>query len=160
MPRLREPFLLQEDHLLTFALEGLFPATHRFILNRALGTLLHLAQEPGNPHPTYVGEQQFTERELSLVLPLLANYPAYAPMEELYASFFGGYRFLTEQAIARARTRLGEVLEDGAWDHELRPIRNVMSRVRYKLRPLGLSTVSLIETGYLLIGHPGSRSHE
>ncbi len=151
MPRLRTAFpSTQEESFQEFALEELFPPTHRFALNGRLGTLLHLSQEPDTPYPVLVGEQQFMERELDLVLPLLTHYPTYAPIEVLYASFNGGFRHLHEQAITNARARLYEVLEEGTWDQELPPMRNVMSRVRFKLRQLGLNTVSMLETGYRL----------
>lgn len=145
-----------DEQIQEFALEGLFPPNHLFVLNGTLGTLLHLSVEPDTPHPLLIGEQQFTERELDIVLPLLTNYPAYAPMKVLYASFYGGFGHLNERAITRARERLHEVLEERAWDQEIRPIRNVMSRVRFKLRQVGLDTVSMLETGYMLIGNTRS----
>ena len=90
MPRLRA-VLTPDEHLQVFVLESLFPPPHAFVLNNALHTLLHLSMQPGTPHPVLLSEQQFTEQELNLVLPLLTNYPEYAPMEELYASYCYGY---------------------------------------------------------------------
>jgi hypothetical protein len=40
----------------------------------------------------------------------------------------------------------------------MRPIRNVMARLRLKVRELGLETVNMLETGYMLIKNPKWRS--
>ena len=157
MPRLRA-ILTPDEHLQVFVLESLFPPPHAFVLNNALHTLLHLSMQPGTPHPVLLSEQQFTEQELNLVLPLLTNYPEYAPMEELYASYCYGFDGLSEQRIDQARDHLHEALEEGVWDQELRALRNVLSRARFKLRHLGLDAVSLLETGYLLIGNTRRRA--
>jgi hypothetical protein len=37
--------------------------------------------------------------------------------------------------------------EEKLWDAELRPIRNVMARLRLKLREVGLETINMLETG-------------
>ena len=58
----------------------------------------------------------------------------------------------------QAREHVHEALEEGVWDQELRPLRNVMSRARFKLRHLGLDAVSLVETGYLLMENPRSKA--
>jgi len=150
--------LTPDEHLQVFVLESLFPPPHAFVLNNALSTLLHLSIQPGIPHPVLLSEQQFTEQELNLVLPLLTNYPEYAPMEELYASYCYGFDGLSEQRIDQARDHLHEALEEGVWDQELRALRNVLSRARFKLRHLGLDAVSLLETGYLLIGNTRRRA--
>lgn len=159
MPRVRA-VLTPDEHLQVFVLEGLFPLPHAFVLNSTLGTLLHLSMQPDMPHPVLLAEQQFTEQELSLVVPLLTNYPEFAPMEELYASFCYGYDGLSERRIDQAREHVHEALEEGVWDQELRPLRNVLSRARFKLRHLGLDAVSLLETGYLLMANTRRKPHE
>lgn len=157
MPRLRA-VLTPDEHLQVFVLESLFPAPHTFVLNSALNTLLHLTMQPGTPHPILLSEQQFTDQEMSLLLPLLTNFPEYTPMEELYASYGYGFDGLTERRVEQARQHLNEMADEHVWDHELRALRNVMSRLRAKLRHLGLDTVSLLETGYLLIGNTRRRA--
>ena len=37
--------------------------------------------------------------------------------------------------------------EEKLWDAELRPIRNVMARLRLKVREVGLETINMLETG-------------
>jgi hypothetical protein len=159
MPRVRA-VLTPDEHLRVFVLEGLFPLPHAFVTSSTLGTLLHLSMQPDMPHPVLLAEQQFTEQELSLVVPLLTNYPEFAPLEELYASFCYGYDGLSEQRIDQAREHVHEALEEGIWDQELRPLRNVLSRARIKLRHLGLDAVNLLETGYLLMTNTRRKAHE
>jgi hypothetical protein len=50
---------LPEEHeaIQYYRLEGLFPATHVFALNIALGTLIHLSQHEQEGHPLVLGEQ-------------------------------------------------------------------------------------------------------
>jgi hypothetical protein len=131
-----------------FVLAGLLPAGHILALHRFLGTLSHLTlvQE----QPRMPGEQLFSTTEVSLLLPLLEQYPAYCPYEVLWASFHGS---TSEKAIVRARTRLQQAREEGYWDEEMRPLRNMLSRARLKLQEMGLDIVSLFETGYLLTRH-------
>ncbi len=87
MPRLRA-VLTPDEHLQVFVLESLFPTPHTFVLNHTLNTLLHVTMQPGVPHPVLLAEEQFAQQEMSLLLPLLTNFPEYAPMEELYTSFY------------------------------------------------------------------------
>jgi hypothetical protein len=61
-------------------LEGLFPPSHVFALNVAVGTLLHITQHEQGVQPLVLGEQQVTERERDLLLPLLDNYPHFTPI--------------------------------------------------------------------------------
>jgi hypothetical protein len=94
-------------------------------------------------------EQQFTTSERCVLLPLLEAYPYYCPYEVLLASLTSGR--LTETTIARCRGRLQEAQEAGVWDHEMRPVRNVLSRTRFKTRAFGLEIASIVETGYMLM---------
>jgi hypothetical protein len=59
----------------------------------------------------------------------------------MFANFYNG--LVHEQKIARARERLQEAMDYGTWDHEMRHIRNVLSRTRLKLKAS--------ETAYLLV---------
>jgi hypothetical protein len=137
-----------DDIIAHFPLAGLLPPGHILALHRFLGTLSHLTlvQE----QPRMLGEQLFSTTEVSLLLPLLEQYPDYCPYEVLWASFHGS---TSEKAIARARTRLQRAREEGDRDEEMRPLRNMLSRARLKLQEMGLDIVSLFETGYLLTRH-------
>ncbi len=146
------------EEIIHFPLKGLLGADQSLALNSALGTISLLAN--GDERPVLVMEQQLTTSEMGAFLPLLEEYPYYAPYETLLASFLTGKA--SELAIARCRRQLQEAKqydeeneEKGqtgatAWDQEMRPLRNVLSRVRPKIRRLGLDVTSILETGYLL----------
>jgi len=147
-----------QESIQYYVLEGLFPPTHSFVLNLDLGTFLHLYWEEHLPYPLVLGEQQLTERERDLLRPLLSHYPQFAPYEIIHASFHEGYDRLSAHVIAQAQTKLDLLREEKLWDADMRPIRNVMARLRLKVRELGLDTVNMLETGYLLIKNPKWRS--
>lgn len=157
---------LQEQHtppeeqgsIQYYVLAGLFPPTHVFALNLALGTLLHLYWEEQLPHPLVLGEQQCTEHERDLLRPLLVSYPQWVPYEILHVSYFQGFDRLSKPLIAQAQARLETLREEKLWNAEMKTMRNVMARLRLKLREVGLDTVNMLETGYLLIKNPKWRS--
>ncbi len=76
----------------------------------------------------------------------------------IHASFHEGYDRLSEHLITQAQARLDLLREEKLWDAEMRPIRNVMARLRLKVRELGLETINMHETGYILIKNPKWRS--
>jgi hypothetical protein len=93
-----------------------------------------------------------------LLRPLLAHYPQWVPYEIIHASFYQGYDRLCEQRITQAQARLDPLREEKLWDAELRPIRNVMTLLRLKLREVGMETINVLETGSMLIKNPKWRS--
>jgi hypothetical protein len=136
--------------MLYFSLEGTLPAGHTLVLNTALGTLSYLSR--GIDRPRLEIQQQFTSSELSLLRPLLELFPHYCPYEVLFASFYNG--MITGETVEQCRQLLYKALEEGVWDQQLRPIRNVLSRTRIKLRPFGIDISSILETGYVLMVTP------
>jgi hypothetical protein len=66
----------------------------------------------------------------------------------MFANFYNCS--VSENTVARARQRLQEALDYGTWDHEMRPVRNVLSRARLKLKSFGIDVLSILETGYML----------
>ena len=144
------------EEILYFSLEGTLPAGHTVVLNTRLGTLSYLSR--GIDRPRLEIQQQFTSRELSLLCPLLKLYPHYCPYEVMFASFYNGT--ITDAIVEQYRQRLYEALEEGTWDQQLRPLRNVLSRTRIKLRPFGIDISSILETGYILMITPRSESRE
>lgn len=129
-----------------FSLQDTFPVGHTLALNLTLGTLSYLSSV--GEKPQLLAQQQFTASEMSILLPLLDSYPYYCPYEVLYASFYNGD--VTDLIVARCRQRLQMALEIGTWDQEMRPVRNVLSRTRLKLRAFGLNVSSILETGCIL----------
>lgn len=139
---------LESGQILYFTLQDALPDSDTFALNTRLGTLSYLSIDE-HEQPRLLAQQQFSQSELSLLRPLLEHYPQYCPHEVMFANFYNGT--VTEQTIARARTRLQEAAEYGTWDHEMRPVRNVLSRTRLKLKDFGLDILSILETGYMLL---------
>ena len=144
------------DVMLYFSLEGTLPAEHILVLNRQFGTLSYLSR--GVDRPRLVVQQQFTNSELSLLLPLLELFPHYCPYEVMFANFYNGT--ITDETVEYCRQLLYKALEEGVWDQQLRPIRNVLSRTRFKLRPFGIDISSILETGYILLVTPRPKSEE
>jgi hypothetical protein len=138
-----------EEEILHYSLDELLPENQALALNVLLGTLSLISIEPPQPFPRMVAEQQFTDSELSLLLPLLHAHPHYCPYEVLLASF--NHRIVSEVTVERCRKRLHEAQLEGIWDQEMRPVRNVLSRTRMKMRSFNIEIASILETGYVLM---------
>lgn len=137
------------DHspILHFSLQHLLPEGNTLALNMPLGTLSCLIYTGGQPR--LLLQQQFTRSELSLLLPLLQSFPYYCPYEVLFSSFYNSQ--ISETLIVRSRNHLQRALETGTWEQEMRPVRNVLSRTRLKLRTFGINISSILETGCILM---------
>jgi hypothetical protein len=138
-----------DDDILHFSLDDLLPEGHTLALNLSLGTLSLIANSRDNSYPYLLAEQQFTTSELCVLVPLLKYYPHYCPYEVLLASFYNGNT--NETTIERSRNRLYEAQLEGIWDQEMRPVRNVLSRARLKMRAFRIEISSILETGYVLM---------
>ena len=138
-----------DDEILHFSLDDLLPEGHMLALNLPLGTLSLIANSRDNSYPYLLAEQQFTTSELCVLIPLLRSYPYYCPYEVLLASFNNGN--VNESTIDRSRKRLYEAQLAGIWDQEMRPVRNVLSRARLKMRAFRIEISSILETGYILM---------
>ena len=134
------------DTILHFSLQDALPEGHMFALNTALGTFSYLFVSDGIPR--LKGQQQFTRGEMSMFLPLLESYPYYCPYEMLFASFYNNDTH--EELVEKCRNRLQKAFDDGVWDQEMRPVRTLLSRTRFKARALGIDILSILETGYIL----------
>ncbi len=143
-----EPTLPDDPEMRYLPLAGLLPEAHRLAIQRDLGLVARLyADAEGVPRLQHV--QWFTPIEMALVLALLEQYPHYCPYEVLLAHFSSTR--VSERVIERMREQAYEARESGEWDALMRPMRNVLSRVRLKLRPFGIAIVSLVEVGYALV---------
>ena len=157
MPKLASvplPTVSSEDEIEHFTLADLFPTGHVFALHHGLRTLTHLRVEPDTPLPKMLAQAQFTERELDLIQPLCQHYPQFVPYEVMWACFDRGFANLNERTLAKARQHLEDARAgEGLWDAEMRPVRNVLTRSRPRLREVGLEVVSMLATGYMLTKH-------
>lgn len=143
-----------DEAVLHISLEGILPPGHVLAVYPDLGVLAHLSCEREEPH--LLSAQRFSATEMCLIVPLLRQHPAYCPYEVLLAHFISAR--VTEETIARAREQLYEAQEAGIWDSLMRPIRNVLSRARFRLGDLGIGVVSMLEVGYILKPVPRRRA--
>ena len=141
-----------DEAIMHFEMANLLPDGHTLALNTRLGTLALLTNDPATTHPTLLTEQQFSSSEMSILVPLLQSHPHYCPYEVMLASFNCGNT--TDASVERYRLRLQEAQFAGVWDYEMRPVRNILSRARFKLRDFGIEISSILETGYILISLP------
>jgi hypothetical protein len=141
-----------DEAIMHFELPELLPADQTLALNTRLGTLALLTADAQTAHPILLAEQQFSSSELSVLVPLLQMYPHFCPYEVLLASFNNGNT--DEATVARFRLRLQEAQFAGVWDYEMRPVRNLLSRTRFKLRDFSIEISSILETGYILMYLP------
>jgi hypothetical protein len=137
---------VEDKPQVSYYLRSCLPDGHILAFHAGLGTLSYLTVE--GKEPRMVTQEQFNTSESSLLLPLLENYPHYCPYEIMFANFYNGS--VSENTVARARQRLQEAQDYGTWDHEMRPVRNVLSRARLKLKSFGIDVLSILETGYML----------
>ena len=129
--------MTEEQAIRHFVLPRILPDGHCVALHQdqGMGILVHLSCDEQGPH--LLGTCLFTPSEVSVLAPLLDHYPHFCPYEVLLASFYGSTE---EAAIARAHAQLEQARQNGTWDSQLRPLRNVLSRARLRLNRLGITT--------------------
>ncbi|GHO48344.1 hypothetical protein [Ktedonospora formicarum] len=130
---------------LHYVLEGLLPPGQVLALNSTFGILTVLKTQGGLPQQGAM--QQFTAAELGALLPLLTSYPHYCPYEVLMAGYYGN---ITEKTITYYRNILFDAVEKHEIDMVIRPVRRILSRIRFKLRKFDMTVNSIFETGYIL----------
>jgi hypothetical protein len=136
-----------------YPLDGLLPPGHSLAFHRGLGTLAHLTIQQDRALVPCC--QQFTEAEITLLVPLLDHYPHHGPYEVLWTSF--AWNTTEQEAVTRARPRLQAALEQGGWEEEMRPVRNAISRTRLKLNRMGLDVLGVFHLGSILVARPALR---
>ena len=138
----------EAEKILHFSLQDSLPNGHTLVLNTRFGTLSYLSCTNGMPR--LIRQEQFTNTEMSVLMPLLEMFPYYCPYEVLYGSFYGNGQ-ATEENTARARQHLMASEIEGTWDQEMRPIRCALSRARLKICAFGVDISSILATGYILM---------
>ena len=135
------------EFILHYTLLGVLEDGEILALNTQLG-ILSLIGTGDHDTPRLLMQQQFTVGEMSVFTPLIENFPYYCSYEVLLAGFNGNWQ--DEDKIAKAKERLDNATENGTWDVEIRGVRTVLSRARFKLRLMGFDILSILETGYIL----------
>jgi hypothetical protein len=130
-------------------IDRFFADGYCLVIHPQLG-LITLLGRSAQPVPRMYAQDQFTKKELHLFWPLIDAFPGLCSHEQLYASFHTFPTSPTSEEVKRARLRLQEALQRGLLDHEMRQVRNVLSRIRFKLREFGIELLSIPEHGYLL----------
>lgn len=147
-----------DEDLIYYPLQPLIGDREVLVLCKPLGIITYLAKDEQN-QPRVLGQAQFSPQELAVLLPVLTAYPQYCSDAALWLARNRGGQ-LTDEAIAKANERLQEAKHAGVWDFEMRPVRNLLSRARFRLRDhLGLDIRSVVETGYMLISARESLFH-
>lgn len=123
-----------------FSLEGLLPTGQTLALNLPTRTLSLLSNGP-----ELIMVQQFSDNEISVIVPILESFPHYCPYEMLLAHISSNN--VTGASIARCRQRLQEAQNRGTWQQELRPIRRALSSLRNKLHCFDLEISNIREKG-------------
>jgi hypothetical protein len=109
----------------------------------------------GGAHPRLLGQVLLTERELDVFLAMRDHHPSFVPYEVVQTAFSRGYEATKRrEVVTRVAASLQEAHQAGQWDEEIRPLRNLVSRLRFKGRVLGLEIISLLDTGYVLMRSP------
>lgn len=89
-------------------------------------------------------QQQFTDQEYDLLCLMLDGYPDYVPLADALSC-------LTGRNLGACRKEVNQALDEGYIEEVIRPVRNLMSRIRIKFRRFGLDIKSIIGTGYIVM---------
>jgi hypothetical protein len=122
------------------SLHGLLSPGYTLALNQETRTISLLSDGP-----LLVTEQQFSDNEMRLIVPILESFPHFCPYEVLLAHLTSNT--VTPVIISRCRQRLEEAQMNGTWQQELRPVRRALSSLRGKLNAFNLSISNIRERG-------------
>ena len=127
-----------------FSLPQVLPEGHVLVLNThpySLSTFV-LTQLKAEVYGL-VAQEVLTELEMYVLVALLESYPHYCPYEVLRAA-------VTDEILSHARTTVHRAVEHKTLDRSMKPIRNILSRCRAKLRTFGIDIRSIHAEGYIL----------
>jgi hypothetical protein len=128
----------QSPRFTSYSLISLLPEGFRLVVDERTGVLILL--EDGEVREV----QRFTLVEFRILLSLLGQFPHYCPHPVLVQAYYGG-------SLEECERKVQEAEEDGDFDALIRPARNLISRIRIKIREFGVDVRSLLETGYVLM---------
>jgi hypothetical protein len=128
------------EHFRTFHLPGLLAPGHTLILNPLGYILTQLAPNPCR----IVAQEKLTEQQMYVLVALLESYPEYAPLEALEVA-------LTDETIEQVMTKINRAIDEHTLDTTTRTLRNVLLRLKPKLKSFGLGVASVHKFGYQLV---------
>ena len=123
-----------------YPLAGLLPGGQIFALHMEMRTLSLLSEGP-----MLLKQQQFSDSELRVIMPILDAYPYYCPYEVLLA--YISKRVVTASVITECHQRLQEAHQQGSLRNELKPVRRAISSLRAKLHSFQLEISIVREEG-------------
>lgn len=127
-----------------FALPELLPEGSVLVLNTrpySLSTFV-LTELSAKVHGL-VAQEVLTELETYVLLALLESFPQYCPYEILQAA-------ITDEMLGHARAAVHRAIESRRLNSEMKPVRNILSRLRAKLQVFGIDIRSIHAEGYIL----------
>ncbi len=129
-----------DTDILHYGLQYLLPAGHLLALNLKIHSLSLVTNGP-----LIVAQQQLTDSEQRVLIPILDSFPNYCPYDVLLTSIssLSG----TASSTIYWQQRLEEAQNDGTWQQELRPLRRALSSLRNKLHSFGLEISTVRERG-------------
>ncbi len=134
-------------HFRIFSLPALLPEGHVLVLNMhsySLSTFV-VSQLSADVHGL-VAQEVLTEHEMYVLVALLESYPQYCPYEILHAA-------ITDEALNNARAAVYQATDEKTLNQSMKPVRNILSRCRAKLRTFGIDIHSIHGEGYILAPH-------
>lgn len=137
-------------------LDDFMPHGYTFFFNTTL-LILSVTYAEGGEGRNY-DQAQFTGIETALLQELVKWHPDYTPDENMVAAFRNPS--YTDDDIAAIREELEDAMDRGLYDTMLRALRNVLSRIRLKLRPFGIEIGRVHETGYQLFALRKARTDD
>lgn len=111
-----------------FSLPGILADKQIFALSEELHILSCLSST--GEHPCLIAQEQFSHNEFIVLKLLLENYPHYCPIEVIWQGLF--------QCDIEGK-------------YGIKPVRDTISRMRFKCKKFGFTIRSLQFTGYTLV---------
>lgn len=139
--------------ILYFSLEGLLSAHQRLAVNLSTRTISLLNNGlPGRR------EQQLSQDELCLLVPILEAYPEFCPYEILLSYLYSSDA--TPPSVERWQQHLEQAQTLGTRAQELQPIWHTISSLQFKLAPFRLEIADMPELGCGLSRGVATPQHE
>lgn len=131
-----------------YPLPGALPEGHVLVLNThsySLSTFV-ISQLSAEVYGL-VAQELLTEHEMYALSALLESYPDYCTYDVLYAA-------ITDEMIPGAQALVHQATDDKTLDQSMKPVRNILSRCRAKLRTFHIDIRSVHGEGYYLAPLP------
>jgi hypothetical protein len=130
-----------EERFLSYTLFELLPPHHLLVADTFNKTITEVEDSSGAI--IFVEQQVFTYDEFAQIIAILTEQPYYCPLANLLLA-------KERRTLAYQQEQLAQADEAGWMDELMRPIRNILSRARIKMRLFDLEITSMTGLGYTL----------